>query len=194
MKQKGFSSLLVILLTIGIIGIGLIIFKNTPQESNTNLKEESKMSEQAQGETKYANWKSYTSSSFGISFKYPSSFVVEEQVKYENPLDWSLWTTYDYPDRPVRILDVKYFNPEIDGELLPLKVGENVVKTYDVTFKETTIRLSNQIIGGKTVQVYETDQGYETPGPIVRYLFVEDKNAKGLILEIQIMNSDYKDN
>lgn len=186
-SKKGFSSILVILAILGIVGVLIFIFKSSKPQEIINEKE---ISTQVEADGKYVNWKNYTSSKFGVSFKYPPTFSVEEQSNYGDPLEWSLWTTYNYPDRPVRTLSVKYYNPEIDVDLLSLNVGQKIVKTYDVSFKETTTRLSNQIIGGRTVQVYQKDHGYETPGPIEKYLFVDDKNEKGMVLEIEIMNSN----
>lgn len=142
-QQKGFSGVLVVIVLATLIVLILLDFQvwrqgqqedtKPSQETMQSNRQESKSApEISEGSDPYTGWQVYSNAAYGLSFKYPSDWRVDESAS--SPTNTPEYVTKQEYSITLRRSIVKY-NQTLSIEILgqPLK---EVVGAYDAQFAQ----------------------------------------------------------
>lgn len=178
MKLKKVSKILYLILIIGVISIGIVIFLQnklpaqkpsptlspTSTESQTTTEPYIQTATTTQNQIDISKWETYRNEKFGYSFKYPPNlWEVHEAVCLSQCLDnKEVLATFllpqkqslHHPEDPHKIITISY-NPQLEIRVL----NENIMKPYinDVLKQKPVGTLQ---IGEKLYNVYEVGGYY----------------------------------
>jgi hypothetical protein len=115
-------------------------------------------------------WDTYKSDKMQIYFTYPTTFRVDETAN-------KITVLLDYPERPMRYMYIEKTKNEDIQEFLDLKMGSSLKDENIKEMNIVTTRLPDDFIANRNVQVYETNEGWETPGPIRTVIIPTNEGA-----------------
>lgn len=153
-RQRGFSDLLVviIILVIGVVGLGAWYVWGQNKENGSNNSKQS---------DPYEGWQTYTNATYGISFRYPADWKVEEG-SFKSP-DLSA-TRQEYAINLMRNEDVKY-NGVISIEVLDQNLEKTGAWYYPEASPGKGTKTTKTLKGKSSIQYAAADSTR------LRYLF-----------------------
>jgi hypothetical protein len=137
-----------------------------------------------------ASWKTYTNNTYGFSFKYPSQYVIDDDLKYKRiyiqypkgdfnkgnaPDDWKImWIAYDYSSK-----DITFNNPDGSSETI---LGENE-SDYKSNSSSLNKKYSIDLLSGMQARAYErvpTSKDIKEENELSMPLFIAFWSAKNI--------------
>jgi Tfp pilus assembly protein PilV len=147
-SQQGFSVLVLVVALLAATTLGFTGFyvwnKNQDQDKKStqnvtatnNAKQQTSSNNSPQKEDAYAGWKSYSNSTYGISFKYPTQWKVEEG-SFDSPASA---TRQEYAVNTSRDIEEKY-NGSLNIEVLD-EPYTKAAEWYDAAYAQSA---SNEV-------------------------------------------------
>ena len=123
-----------------------------------------------------ADWKIYTSDELKLLFKYPQNFRVSDFYK-SNAYPKSITLDFNQTEgASARWLRIEKIDAKDIQYLLNLQIGKSYKDPTITEIDVLTTRLPNQKIAGIDSYIFETNQGWEIPGPIKKILIPRDNS------------------
>lgn len=183
MSQKGLAPILIVLILAVLIG-GYLVYQNQPKP--TPSPQPTNQLSPASDET--ANWKTYTNSKYGFSFKYPSDLVVSEpgSIRLTNEVPMSQVASDKY-------INILIFVHSIDPQIDLKKWVEK-----DTTRNRPDGTVGSIVVG--TIENYKSSslQGFTYHGGAevnIKHVVIQKKdNIIDFTLDCYQTGCSYKDN
>lgn len=193
--SKGFAEIIIIitLAVVVTLGVGFYAYKNkqfklTPQQQPTIS-----LTPTPTDLSTDNSWKTYTSKDLGISFDYPSNFRVNESYQkgsgfYNEGIFIDVEQFGGMPDRWMKITrsdKSDYWDKQKIVAFYNLEVGQQYNKE-NLQYLGSFTRIPDVKIDNISTQVYISNNAWETPPPLYRYII--KKNDFYYFIDVTLSN------